>query len=129
MNPFFSLGKVLIIIGLVIAGIGILLLLSPKVPWIGKLPGDILIKKDNFRFYFPLATCIIVSNPCQDTRTKTLARFLRSLELSPRVASHSTGQAEITEIISPWLPRRSIYDHANALFVLSIYTATAGWQS
>jgi len=61
MNPLFSLGKVLIIIGLVIAGIGILLLLSPKVPWIGKLPGDILIKKDNFRFYFPLATCIIVS--------------------------------------------------------------------
>ena len=61
MNPFFSLGKVLIIIGLVIAGIGILLLLSPKVPWIGKLPGDILIKKDNFRFYFPLTTCIIIS--------------------------------------------------------------------
>jgi uncharacterized protein HemY len=61
MNPLFSLGKVLIIIGLVIAGIGILLVLSPKVPWIGKLPGDILIKKDNFRFYFPLTTCIIIS--------------------------------------------------------------------
>lgn len=61
MNPLFSLGKVLIIIGLVIAGIGIVLLLSPKVPWIGKLPGDILIKKDNFRFYFPLTTCIIIS--------------------------------------------------------------------
>jgi uncharacterized protein HemY len=61
MNPFFSLGKVLIIIGLVIAGIGILLVLSPKVPWIGKLPGDILVKKDNFRFYFPLTTCIIIS--------------------------------------------------------------------
>lgn len=60
MNPLFSLGKVLIIIGLVIAGIGIILLLSPKVPWIGKLPGDILIKKDNFRFYFPLTTCIII---------------------------------------------------------------------
>jgi uncharacterized protein HemY len=61
MNPLFSLGKVLIIIGLVIVGIGILLLLWPKVPWIGKLPGDILIKKDNFRFYFPLTTCIIIS--------------------------------------------------------------------
>lgn len=61
MNPLFSLGKVLIIIGLVISGIGIVLLLSPKVPWIGKLPGDILIKKDNFRFYFPLTTCIIIS--------------------------------------------------------------------
>ena len=56
-----SLGKVLIIIGLVIAGIGIVFVLSPKLPWIGKLPGDILIKKENFRFYFPLTTCIIIS--------------------------------------------------------------------
>jgi len=61
MNPLFSFGKVLIIIGLVIAGIGIILVLTPKVPWLGKLPGDILIKKDNFRFYFPVTTCIIVS--------------------------------------------------------------------
>ena len=61
MNPLFSLGKVLIIIGLIIASIGVLLVLSPKIPWIGKLPGDILIKKDNFRFYFPLTTCIIIS--------------------------------------------------------------------
>lgn len=61
MNPFFSLGKALIIMGLVIAGIGILLVLTPKVPWLGKLPGDILIKKDTFRFYFPITTCIIIS--------------------------------------------------------------------
>jgi uncharacterized protein HemY len=61
MNPLVSLGKVLIITGLVIAGIGILLVLAPKVPWLGKLPGDILLKKDNFRFYFPITTCIIIS--------------------------------------------------------------------
>ncbi len=61
MNPLFSLGKVLIIIGVVIAGIGIILVLTPKVPWLGKLPGDILIKKDNFRFCFPVTTCIIIS--------------------------------------------------------------------
>jgi uncharacterized protein HemY len=61
MNPLFSLGKALIIIGVVIAGIGIILVLTPKVPWLGKLPGDILIKKDNFRFYFPVTTCIIIS--------------------------------------------------------------------
>ncbi|RLB80407.1 MAG: DUF2905 domain-containing protein [Deltaproteobacteria bacterium] len=61
MNPLFSFGKVLIIIGLVIAGIGILLVLTPNVPWLGKLPGDILIKKDNFKFYFPVTTCIIIS--------------------------------------------------------------------
>ncbi|NVM22201.1 MAG: DUF2905 domain-containing protein [Desulfobacterales bacterium] len=56
-----SLGKLLVIAGLVMAGIGILLILSPKIPWLGKLPGDILIKKDNFRFYFPITTCIIIS--------------------------------------------------------------------
>ena len=61
MNPLFSLGKALIIIGVVIAGIGIILVLTPKVPWLGKLPGDILINKDNFRFYFPVTTCIIIS--------------------------------------------------------------------
>ena len=61
MNPPPGLGKLLIIFGLVIAGIGVLLLLSPKVPWLGKLPGDIVIRKDNFRFYFPITTSIIVS--------------------------------------------------------------------
>lgn len=61
MNPLSSLGKLLVIAGLVMAGIGILLILSPKIPWLGKLPGDILIKKDNFRFYFPITTCIIIS--------------------------------------------------------------------
>jgi uncharacterized protein HemY len=61
MIPVSSLGKILIVTGLVIAGIGVLLVLTPKVPWLGKLPGDILIKKDNFRFYFPVTTCIIIS--------------------------------------------------------------------
>ncbi len=61
MTPLSSLGKVLIIIGLIIAAVGILLVLAPKVPWLGKLPGDILIKKENFRFYFPVTTCIVIS--------------------------------------------------------------------
>lgn len=61
MNPLPGLGKILIVTGLVIAGIGVLLVLTPRVPWLGKLPGDILIKKDNFRFYFPVTTCIIIS--------------------------------------------------------------------
>ncbi len=61
MTPLSGFGKVLIIIGLVIAAVGILLVLAPKVPWLGKLPGDILIKKENFRFYFPVTTCIIIS--------------------------------------------------------------------
>lgn len=55
------LGKYLIIIGFVIAAVGVFLLVSPKVPYLGKLPGDIFYKKDNFTFYFPVATSIIIS--------------------------------------------------------------------
>ncbi|MBW2036260.1 MAG: DUF2905 domain-containing protein [Deltaproteobacteria bacterium] len=61
MNPLFSLGKVLIITGIAITCIGILVVLAPKLPWLGKLPGDIVIKKENFRFYFPLGTCVLIS--------------------------------------------------------------------
>jgi hypothetical protein len=60
-NPMSGLGKTLIIFGLVMAAIGIFLVIAPKVPWLGKLPGDIMIKRDSFRFYFPITTCVIVS--------------------------------------------------------------------
>jgi len=56
-----DLGKTLIIIGLLIAAAGVLLIISGKLPWLGRLPGDISIRKDNFSFYFPLTTCIIIS--------------------------------------------------------------------
>jgi hypothetical protein len=56
-----DLGKVLITIGLVVTAVGSLLLLAGKIPWIGRLPGDIFVKRENFSFYFPLTTCIIVS--------------------------------------------------------------------
>jgi hypothetical protein len=55
------IGKLLIVIGLAIAGAGLLLMLSDKIPWLGRLPGDIIIKRDNFTFYFPLATCVLIS--------------------------------------------------------------------
>ncbi len=55
------LGKLLIVLGLLLVGAGILFLLSDKIPWLGRLPGDITIKRDNFTFYFPLATCILIS--------------------------------------------------------------------
>ena len=61
MADFSGIGKILIIIGLVIAGIGGLILLGGKIPWIGRLPGDFYYKGKNFSFYFPLATSIIVS--------------------------------------------------------------------
>jgi hypothetical protein len=55
------IGKFLILLGLLISAIGGLLLLSGKIPWVGRLPGDILIQKKNFTFYFPLATSILLS--------------------------------------------------------------------
>lgn len=61
MSPLGSLGKILIIIGAVIAVIGLLLTLGDKIPWIGRLPGDIYIKRERFTFYFPLMTSIIIS--------------------------------------------------------------------
>ena len=51
----------LILFGILIAGIGLLLLVSDKIPWIGRLPGDIMIKREKFTFYFPIVTCIIIS--------------------------------------------------------------------
>ncbi len=43
------------------AALGVLLLFSDKIPWLGRLPGDISIKRENFTFYFPLTTCILLS--------------------------------------------------------------------
>jgi hypothetical protein len=55
------MGKLLIIIGIVCLLAGLLITYLPKVPFLGKLPGDISIERENFKFYFPLATSILVS--------------------------------------------------------------------
>jgi len=59
MIAFF--GKILIFFGFFLILVGIFFLLGEKILSFGKLPGDILIKKGNFTFYFPLGTCILVS--------------------------------------------------------------------
>jgi hypothetical protein len=56
-----TLGKSLIAVGLIIALIGVVLTLAGRIPWLGRLPGDIYVKRENFTFYFPLATSIIIS--------------------------------------------------------------------
>ncbi|MBI5739924.1 MAG: DUF2905 domain-containing protein [Nitrospirae bacterium] len=57
-----ELGKLLIITGIVIAVTGVVLILFKEgVPFLGKLPGDIVMKRKNFTFYFPLATSIVLS--------------------------------------------------------------------
>lgn len=58
------LGKLLFILGLVLAGVGALFWLAPKIgwlDWLGRLPGDINIKGERFGFYFPLTTGLIIS--------------------------------------------------------------------
>lgn len=57
-------GKILIIVGLAALTVGLILIYSEKFPLLkypGRLPGDIFIKRENFSFYFPVATCIILS--------------------------------------------------------------------
>lgn len=56
-----GMGKLLIIAGCLMALLGVVLLFADKVPWLGRLPGDISIKRDNFSFYFPLTTSILLS--------------------------------------------------------------------
>ena len=56
-----GLGKMLILLGVIVILIGLGLIFAGKIPWIGRLPGDIYIKRDNFTFYFPLATCVLIS--------------------------------------------------------------------
>jgi len=58
---FDSLGKMLIGMGVVLALVGGLLLLAGKVPFLGRLPGDIVIRREHWNFYFPLTTSIVVS--------------------------------------------------------------------
>jgi len=56
-----GIGKILLIVGGTIVILGLILIFSPHIPLLGKLPGDIFIKKDGFSFYFPIVTFIILS--------------------------------------------------------------------
>ena len=55
------LGRILIAFGVALILIGVAVLLAPKFPWLGRLPGDVLIQRERFTFYFPLASCLLVS--------------------------------------------------------------------
>jgi hypothetical protein len=56
-----DVGKILVAFGLLITLAGLVLVLVGRVPWIGRLPGDIHIERGNFTFYFPLATSLLLS--------------------------------------------------------------------
>ncbi|UCD55268.1 MAG: DUF2905 domain-containing protein [Candidatus Omnitrophota bacterium] len=55
------IGKSLILIGILLIVIGIFFTLGGKISWFGRLPGDIIIHKKNFTFYFPITTCVLIS--------------------------------------------------------------------
>ena len=55
------IGKLLIALGVFLVIAGVLMVFAPKLPYIGKLPGDIYIKRDNFTFYFPIASSVLIS--------------------------------------------------------------------
>jgi DUF2905 family protein len=56
-----TLGRVLMILGAALFVVGLLSSLAPRVPWLGRLPGDIVYRRGNFTFYFPLVTSILLS--------------------------------------------------------------------
>ncbi|HHY32702.1 MAG TPA: DUF2905 domain-containing protein [Firmicutes bacterium] len=61
MDGLSSLGKMLMMLGGLLLVFGAILTFADKLPGIGRLPGDILIRRGNFTFYFPIATSILLS--------------------------------------------------------------------
>jgi len=59
--PLDSFGKVLLVVGVLIAVLGVLFMLGGRIPWLGSLPGDLSYERGNTRFYFPIVTSIVVS--------------------------------------------------------------------
>jgi hypothetical protein len=56
-----DLGRLLIVVGVILVILGAVFLLAPKLPWLGRLPGDLSFTRGNFSFYLPLGTCIVIS--------------------------------------------------------------------
>ena len=56
-----DLGKTLVTLGVLLVLAGIVMLVAGKSPWLGRLPGDLVIRRGNFTLFFPLATCLVVS--------------------------------------------------------------------
>lgn len=61
MDNITQVGRLLIILGAILIVVGGLMVLGGKIPFIGRLPGDIIIQRKNFTLYFPIATSIIIS--------------------------------------------------------------------
>ena len=56
-----DLGRTLVVLGIAVVVVGLVLMVAPSIPWLGKLPGDILVRRERATFYFPIVTCLVVS--------------------------------------------------------------------
>ena len=61
MTSFEPLGKFLVFCGIFVVLLGLFLVFWEKIPFLGRLPGDIFLRKGNFRFFFPIVTCLVLS--------------------------------------------------------------------
>ncbi len=61
MENHIGFGWILLIVGLFIAGIGLVWIIAPSIPWLGRLPGDVRYEGEHVRFYFPVITCLLLS--------------------------------------------------------------------
>jgi len=55
------LGRLLIVTGLLLVGLGAAVSCSPRLSWLGHLPGDLIIRRDHATVYLPFATCLLLS--------------------------------------------------------------------
>jgi hypothetical protein len=56
-----NLGRFLLFIGVIFALLGVVLIALPKIPFVGRLPGDFIVERGRFLFYFPIASCLLAS--------------------------------------------------------------------
>jgi hypothetical protein len=61
MSSFSDLGRILLILGVSIAVVGLILVFAGRIPMLGRLPGDVFIRRGNVSFFFPIVTCIVGS--------------------------------------------------------------------
>jgi hypothetical protein len=56
-----DVGKLLIVVGVIIVLLGLAFTLGPRIPFLGRLPGDVAVNRGNVHFYFPIVTCLLLS--------------------------------------------------------------------
>ena len=56
-----EMGRMLVLLGGIVVVVGLVMMLAPHVPWLGRLPGDIVIQRERFTFAFPIVACLVVS--------------------------------------------------------------------